>query len=83
MENEIIAVLGLFDADQIIRVYKNDECVKTVSCKIPELENLIFGLAVEFNTKKINLAGSNIIAQKVRKNFVTRYSNYNFDINII
>jgi hypothetical protein len=83
MENEIVAVLGLFDANQIIRIYKNDECVKTVSCKMPELENAIFGLAIEFNTRKINLAGSDIIAQKVRRNFVTRYGNYNFDINII
>jgi len=83
MENEIIAILGLFGAKQVIRVYNNDECIKAVSCNVPELEDLIFGLALEFNTRKINLVGSNVIAQKVRKNLITRYANYNFDINVM
>lgn len=80
--NCVIAMIHPFIIDQDIKVYKNDECVETLKCKLDEVEQTCCFLCRKYNIHELNLDGNQFYAKHFKDKFIQHKFINNFDINV-
>ena len=80
--DRIVATIHPFVLIQEISVYKNDECIKNVSCSLTDMEDTIYTLCKEFNVNKVDIAGGQLYGLKIKEHFAANKFNNSNQIDI-
>ena len=82
--DHIVADIQPFVLQQIVSVYKNGECVKSLTCSLDSIEDTIVALATLYDTNTVDLGGNKIFTSKIRDDLHTRtkYQKYNLKVTI-
>ena len=77
----IVANIHPFLFKQEVSVYQDGNCIKTIKCKLDDIEKTIVTLSDVYKINKINLVEKNeVYCLKIRDNLLTQYANKNLDI---
>ena len=84
MNKDCIAVnIRPFVLKQDIFVYQDRTCIRTVKCKIDDIEKIITLLSDKYNINKINLIEpTSMYSSKIKENLLTQYADKNLEITI-
>lgn len=83
--NHVVAIIHPFVVQQEVDVYMNGECVKTVSCKLNELDKVCYNLCKEYNINQLDLNGQDQYALHLRDKLTssTEYEDFKINVDIL
>lgn len=72
-----------FVLNQVIGVYSDGKCIKSVECKIHDLDKVCMKLCKDYNMHQIDLGGSPQFAKHVKDKIVeNKFENYEINVDI-
>ena len=81
--DHITVYIQPFVFNQTVGVYSNGECIKSIKCKINELDKVCMELCKAYNMHQIDLGGSQPFAQRVKNKIVeNKFENYEINVDI-
>ena len=66
----LVCVIHPFILDQEVSVYDGDECIKTFTCELSDLDKTLYAYCMKENIRQIKLSGSQLYALKIKDDFV-------------
>ena len=79
----IIINIRPFVFKQNISVYQDGNCIRTIKCKLDDIENTVRTLSDIYNINKINLVEkSDTYSLKIRDSLLSKYADKNFEITM-
>ena len=79
----IIINIRPFVFKQQIAVYQDGNCIRTIKCKLDDIENTVRTLSDIYNINKINLVEkSDTYSLKIRDSLLSKYADKNFEITM-
>lgn len=72
-----------FDMNQGIMVYRDGECVKSLSVGVNQIVNVVNSLKNQYNVEQIDLCGNEHYLSKFKADMLSKFNDNNCEINII
>ena len=84
MDKDYIVVnIRPFIFKQNISVYQDGNCIRTLKCKIDEIEKTIINLSDIYHVNKVNLVEKgNIYSLKIKDSLLSKYTDKNLEVTI-
>ena len=79
----IVANIRPFIFKQNVSVYQDGNCIRTLKCKIDEIEKIIINLSDIYHVNKVNLVEKgNIYSLKIKDSLLSKYTDKNLEVTI-
>lgn len=84
MDKDYIVVnIRPFIFKQNVSVYQDGNCIRTLKCKIDEIEKTIINLSDIYHVNKVNLVEKdNIYSLKIKDSLLSKYTDKNLEVTI-
>ena len=84
MDKDYIGIkIHPFIFKQEVAVYQDGNCVRTIRCKLDDIEKTIVTLSDMYHINKVNLIEKNhMYSLKIKEHLNTQYANKNLDVTI-
>lgn len=84
MDKDYIVVnIRPFIFKQNVSVYQDGNCIRTLKCKIDEIEKTIINLSDIYHVNKVNLVEkNNIYSLKIKDSLLSKYTDKNLEITV-
>ena len=77
---KIIVINNMFDKDQNILVYKNNQMITSVNAELDELVDVVKSLASQYSIRTIDLVGNENFLTQFKNNFSSEFNQYTINI---
>ena len=77
---KIIVINNMFDKDQNILVYKDNQMITSVNAELDELVDVIKSLASQYSIRTIDLVGNENFLTQFKNNFSSEFNQYTVNI---
>ena len=75
-----IVINNMFDKDQNILVYKDNQMITSVNAKLDELVDVVKSLASQYSIRTIDLVGNENFLTQFKNNFSSEFNQYTVNI---
>ena len=77
---KIIVINNMFDKDQNILVYKDNQMITSVNAELDELVDVVKSLASQYSIRTIDLVGNENFLTQFKNNFSSEFNQYTVNI---
>ena len=77
---KIIVINNMFDKDQNILVYKDNQMITSVNAGLDELVDVVKSLASQYSIRTIDLVGNENFLTQFKNNFLSEFNQYTVNI---
>ena len=77
---KIIVINNMFDKDQNILVYKDNQMITSVNAELDELVDVVKSLASQYSIRTIDLVGNENFLTQFKNNFLSEFNQYTVNI---
>ena len=77
---KIIVINNMFDKDQNILVYKDNQMITSVNAELDELVDVVKSLASQYSIHTIDLVGNENFLTQFKNNFLSEFNQYTVNI---
>lgn len=77
---KIIVINNMFDKDQNILVYKDNQMITSVNAELDELVDVVKLLASQYSIRTIDLVGNENFLTQFKNNFLSEFNQYTVNI---
>ena len=77
---KVIVINNMFDKDQNILVYKDNQMITSVNAKLDELVDVVKSLASQYSIRTIDLVGNENFLTQFKNNFSSEFNQYTVNI---
>lgn len=77
---KIIIINNMFDKDQNILVYKDNQMITSVNAELDELVDVVKSLASQYSIRTIDLVGNENFLTQFKNNFSSEFNQYTVNI---
>ena len=77
---KIIVINNMFDKDQNILVYKDNQMITSVNAALDELVDVVKSLASQYSIHTIDLVGNENFLTQFKNNFLSEFNQYTVNI---
>lgn len=78
--DKIIVINNMFDKDQSVMIYKDNQLITTTDVDLDNLVNTVKGLASEYSIHNIDLVGNESFLSQFKEKFSTEFGQLNVNI---
>lgn len=77
---KIIVINNMFDKDQNILVYKDNQMITSVNAELDKLVDVVKSLASQYSIRTIDLVGNENFLTQFKNNFSSEFNQYTVNI---
>ena len=77
---KIIVINNMFDKNQNILVYKDNQMITSVNAELDELVDVVKSLASQYSIRTIDLVGNENFLTQFKNNFSSEFNQYTVNI---
>lgn len=77
---KIIVINNMFDKDQNILVYKDNQMITSINAELDELVDVVKSLASQYSIRTIDLVGNENFLTQFKNNFSSEFNQYTVNI---
>ena len=77
---KILVINNMFDKDQNILVYKDNQMITSVNAELDELVDVVKSLASQYSIRTIDLVGNENFLTQFKNNFSSEFNQYTVNI---
>lgn len=78
--NKIVVINNMFDKNQSIVIYKDNQLIETVDADIDDMVDIVKGLCSKYSITTVDLVGNQSYLEKYKQQFNTEFSNITVNI---